>query len=394
MAIIIIGGGIIGLTVGRELLKRGCDNLLILEKEEGIGYHASGRNSGVLHAGIYYHSSSLKARFCLEGNKLMSEFCLERGLPYKRCGKVVVTKNEGEINLLYELERRGKTSRAEVKIIDEKELMEIEPYASTKGKALYIPQTGIVDPLKILEELLKEIKLKKGRVLFKTKVLGVKNSRKILTNAGEIEYELLINCAGAWSDRIAHSEGIGKEFQILPFRGHYFILRENKTHLVRSNIYPVPDLRNPFLGVHLTKTIEGKVYAGPTATPAFGRENYYGLKKIFPEFLRIIYNDLILFLKSPSFRQLAKEEIGKILFQGVFRESKALLPLLEKGDLLPSNKRGIRAQLINLREKKLVDDFLILKGERSLHILNAVSPAFTSSMAFAKYIIDEAERII
>lgn len=388
--IVICGGGIVGLSIARELLKRGAEGILILEKENDIGFHASGRNSGVLHAGIYYTPDSLKAKLCLKGNLLMKEYCKEKGIPVLETGKLIVTKNEEEIPVLEKLYSRAIRNGAKVEMIDKKTVKEIEPYAKTVEKAIYSPLTAIVDVNKILKEIEKDLlKSKKVKILKGTKFEGLKKSSKVVTNKGDFYFEIFINAAGAYADRVAHSFGIGLKYKILPFKGTYKRLKKEKSFLVKGNIYPVPDIRNPFLGVHFTKGYDGTVYIGPTAIPAFGRENYGILKGIDREAINILWRDLVLFFTNPKFRKVALTEPKKYMEKLFFEDVASMIEGLKPGDIEPSNKVGIRPQLVNWEKKELVMDFLVLSDSNSIHILNAISPAFTSAFAFAEYVIDK-----
>jgi len=387
---LICGGGIIGLTIARELLKRGYENIVIMEKEEELGKHASGRNSGVLHAGIYYTTESLKAQFCLKGNFMMKEYCRKKNIPVLKTGKVIVTRNEKEIPLLKKLHQRALKNSARVELIDERQLKTIEPYAKTCGLALFSPDTAVVDPQKVLQNIEEDlvssgkVKIFKG---FEFKVL--KQSNKISTNNGDITFDLFINAAGSHSDKIAHMFGAGLNYRVLPFKGTYKKLKKEKSYLVNGNIYPVPDIRSPFLGVHLTKATDGTVYAGPTAIPAFGRENYGILKGLDREVFEILYRDMILFLKNSDFRKIALTEPKKYIQRFLFEEVRSLIENLNLQDIEPSSKIGIRPQLIDWGNKELVMDFVVLKSGSSIHILNIVSPGFTSSMAFAEFVVEE-----
>ncbi len=390
--ILICGAGIIGLTIARELLRRGHDGIIILEKEAEIGRHASGRNSGVLHAGIYYTPDSFRARFCIEGNNLMKEYCREWGIPVFESGKVIVTKSENEIVTLNEIYARAIKNGAKVEIIDKKELKKIEPYAKTCGIAIHSPLTAVVDPLSILFQLQKEVQDSgRGSILKKCRFMGLKESRRAITDLGEIKFSFFINAAGAYSDRVAHMFSLGRKYRILPFKGTYRKLNERKKHLVKGNIYPVPDLRNPFLGVHITKAIDGSVYIGPTAIPAFGRENYRFLKGIDAEAFEIAYRDIVLFFTNMGFRKVALTEPKKYIKNYFFQDIEKLVEGIEIGDIESSEKVGIRPQLVDWESKELVTDYLILRDSNSIHILNSISPAFTSSMAFARYIADMME---
>lgn len=386
--IIICGAGITGLSLARDLVNQGIKDITIIEKEASLGKHASGRNSGVLHAGIYYTPDSLKAKFCLRGNLLMKQYCKEKGLTLIESGKVIVTKKESEIPILHELYRRAKANGAEVELIDEKTLKEIEPYAKTCKQALYSPLTAAINPKEILESLERElesagVKIEKGVAL-----RGLKKG-KLLTNKGTFSFELFINSAGSHADRIAHLFGLAKQYRIIPFKGLYKKLKKEKSYLVKGNIYPVPDIKNPFLGVHFTKVHDGTVYVGPTATPAFGRENYELLDDLGIETVKILWRDFSLLLTNEKFRNTAFTEMKKYLKANFYRDVKDMIEGVNPTDLLPSKKVGIRPQLIDIDRKELVMDFLVIKDSNTLHILNAISPAFTSAFAFAEYVVKE-----
>jgi L-2-hydroxyglutarate oxidase LhgO len=388
--ILICGGGIIGLTIARELLKKGYENLIILEKEEEIGRHASGRNSGVLHAGIYYTRDSLKARLCLKGNHLMKDYCQQKNIPVFETGKVIVAKNEGETKGLEELYQRALDNGAKVALIDDKRLKSVEPFARTFKRALFSPETAVIKPQTILDSIEKEL-IDSGNVkmLKGLEFRGMNSNSEVITTNGNICFDLFVNAAGAYSDRIAHLWGTGQNYKILPFRGTYRKLIKEKSHLVNGNIYPVPDIRNPFLGVHFTKAADGTVYIGPTAIPAFGRENYEFFKGMDRELFQILLREGILFFTNAGFRKAAVSEPGKYFLRSFFEEIKDMIHDLNIEDILPSHKVGIRPQLVDWQKKELVMDFAVLKHKNSIHILNAVSPAFTSSMAFAEFVVEK-----
>ncbi len=388
--IIICGAGIIGLSIAKELVTQGFNGkeIIIFEKEKEVGAHASGRNSGVLHAGIYYTPDSLKAKFCLKGNFLMREYCKEKGLKLLECGKVIVCRKEKDLPILYELYRRASFNGAKVEILDEKELKEIEPYAKTIEKALWSPYTAVIDPLEILISLKKDLEKHKVKILTNTKVLNIKGFNQIVTNNGIFNFDLFINCAGSYADKIAHKFNVGLNYAIVPFKGLYKKLKKEKSYLVKGNIYPVPNIKNPFLGVHFTKSVNGDVYVGPTATPAFGRENYSLLKGIDKEIFQIMFTQSKLLIFNKDVRKAALSEIKKYLNKYFFNEIKNMVEGLKIYDLEKCNKVGIRPQLINIKTKKLITDFLIIKRENTLHILNTISPGFTSAFAFAKYVVD------
>ncbi|MCS7163399.1 MAG: FAD-dependent oxidoreductase, partial [Thermodesulfovibrio sp.] len=308
--IVICGAGITGLSIARELVRNGIIDITIIEKEQTLGKHASGRNSGVLHAGIYYTPDSLKARFCLKGNRLMKQYCKEKGLTLIESGKVIVTKNERELPTLHELYMRAKKNEAEVELIDERTLKEIEPYAKTCGQALYSPLTAVINPQQILLSLEEELKSSGVKIEKGVTLKGIKGD-KLITSKGEVYFDFFINSAGAHADRIAHLFGLARQYRIIPFKGLYKKLRKEKSYLVKGNIYPVPDIKNPFLGVHFTKVHDGTVYVGPTATPAFGRENYGIFDDLGIETIKILWRDLALFVSNERFRNTAFAEIKK-----------------------------------------------------------------------------------
>lgn len=392
--ILIVGAGIVGLTITRKLVQRGYGDIAILEKEPDVGYHASGRNSGVLHAGIYYAPDSMKAVTCLDGNLRMQAYCQRNGLPLENTGKVIVARNESELPVLNTLYERAQANGAKVDLIDEKALAKIEPNAKTFKQAIYSHYTAVVDPKKVLQTLREDLE-STGQVqfYFGHQFLDLQGNRTVVTNRGKFGFERLINAAGAHSDRIAKAFGLGKQFRLIPFKGIYHRLADHRAHLVKGSIYPVPDIRNPFLGVHFTRNVYGDVYIGPTAIPAFGRENYGLIKGIDGEAPKILLNDATLFVHNKQFREVALTEPHKYRFHRFFKDAATLVKELKTSDLVPSPKAGIRAQLVDWRTKELVQDFCLLKNSNSLHILNPVSPAFTGSMVIADKVVGEFETL-
>ena len=388
---LIIGGGIIGISIARELKRRHPHaTLLLIEKEEGYGLHASGRNSGVLHAGFYYTADSFKAKFTQTGNQRLTEYCESRNIPVNKCGKLVVAQNESELSQLDELMVRAKNNNVPLNYITEEEAKAIEPRVKTFEHALFSPTTSSVNPSQVVQAMRddasqEELKLHSGvRYLRRTGKGAVKTSQ------GNIEFGYMVNAAGLYADKIAQDFGFSRDYRILPFKGLYLYSNE-PAGAFQTNIYPVPDLRNPFLGVHFTVTAEGKVKIGPTAIPAFWRENYKGLTNFnFNELMEIIFRQAGLFWSSDfDFKNLAFEELQK------YSQAKlvSLASSLAEGVGIKSFKKwgepGIRAQLLNIRDKKLEMDFVTEGDERSLHILNAVSPAFTCALPFADFACDK-----
>jgi len=386
---LIIGGGIIGLTVARELKERFHDKAIaIIEKEPKIACHASGRNSGVLHAGFYYTKDSLKAKFTRDGNRALRDFCKKHGLKINECGKLVVAKNEYELSGLEELKRRAELNGVVLDWVNEKEMHDIDPNARTFKKALFSPNTATVDPLEVCNALMNENIRNGVEIHFNTKFIQYEG-KKILTSNGIYEADHIINCAGLFADKIAHQYGFGLDYTIIPFKGLYLKYKKNKED-IKTNIYPVPNLKNPFLGVHFTKTFNGDIKIGPTAIPAFWREHYNGFQNFkLNEFLQIFLKESELFLRNSfHFRSLAFEEIKKYRKTSFIKLALQLVKKMDVegfGDFL---KPGIRAQLLNKRSNELVQDFVIEGDQHSTHILNAVSPAFTCSIPFAKYVVD------
>lgn len=384
---LIIGAGITGLTIARELIQRGADGVVILEKEPALGAHASGRNSGVLHAGLYYSPDSLKAKYCSEGNRLMKEFCRTNSLTLHESGKVIVAKDAIEEKQLDELKARADACGARARFVDAEELAVLEPKAATFGRALYSPDTAAIRPLEILQALKREL-LSSGRVriLHSTTVHGPLDRRRVSTTMGAFSYEFLINAAGAHADSIAHRFGVARDYKILPFKGTYRKLPPSRSSLVRGSIYPVPDLRNPFLGVHFSRSADGSVYVGPTAIPAAGRENYRTWEGWSRETPQIILREGVLLLSNAAFRDAALTEPKKYVKRVLFQEARKLIPSLEMNDLGKTPKVGIRPQLVHWPTRQLVMDFVTHEESDALHVLNAVSPAFTCSMSFARTI--------
>jgi L-2-hydroxyglutarate oxidase LhgO len=386
--ILIIGAGIVGLTIARELVNRGIKDIVVLEKETSLGLHASGRNSGVIHAGMYYTPDSLKAKYCVEGNRRMKEFCQKRGLTLNEIGKVILATNPSQIEALHELKRRADSCGARAVMINGKKLSELEPNAAPCDEALFSPDTAVLRPMEVLKALEEELKQSGVTIRYGTSFKELQGQNEALTSDGAIQFETLINAAGSHGDKIAHKCGLAKEYKMLPFKGTYKKLSHNKKSLVRGNIYPVPDLRTPFLGVHLTRSADDEILIGPTAIPAFSRENYRIFEGLGWETFDILSRDLVLMFGNSEFRQVAFTEPKKYLKQFVLKEARKLVPGLRMDDLTGTDHVGIRPQLVHWPTKKLVMDFLVMRNTNSLHVLNPISPAFTTSMAFAKDIVD------
>ena len=386
---LIIGGGVIGLTIALELKSRQPNaSVTVIEKERELAMHGSGRNSGVLHAGFYYTADSMKARFTKEGNQRLTRYCEERGLKINPCGKLVVANTDEEQQGLDELFRRGRKNGVEIEEITEKEALEIEPHVRTQGRALFSPTTKSIDPVEVMQALAVDAKRADIEIWLGCAFLEKKNE-KVITSRGSIEAGFVINAAGLYADRVAHQFDVGRGYRILPFKGLYLY---SKTDVpLRTNIYPVPNLKNPFLGVHFTLTATGKVKIGPTAIPCFWREQYSTFSNFkFSELCDIALRQLKLAAKSDfDFRRLAAEEMKKQNKHHLAKLSNSLVSGLNTSSFTIWGKPGIRAQLFDIRSGKLEMDFVVEKGEKSLHILNAVSPALTCSFAFSEHIVDQ-----
>jgi L-2-hydroxyglutarate oxidase LhgO len=392
--IAIVGGGIIGLTVAREIRRRKPSaRIAVLEKEPEPGRHASGRNSGVLHSGIYYGSDTFKAKVCSSGSKAMQEYAAEHGIAMAKTGKVIVATRPETASQIDVLQRRAEANGIRVRRLDASALKEIEPHARTFGNALHSPDTAVIDVKAVMETLRGDLLSSGIDLIVNAQVTDVDPKAKSLsTNNATYEYGHLINCAGAHADRIAHLFGVGRQYAIVPFRGSYYRLSDEKNGWVRGSIYPVPDLRYPFLGVHLTRGISGAVYLGPTATPALGRENYHGLEGIDIRESPVILGRLVrmYYHNEDNFRALFHSEFAKYRKERFLHELQAMVPGLEERDLVACDKVGIRPQLVNTASWKLEMDFVIESGPDSTHVLNAISPAFTGAFEFAKVV---AERV-
>jgi (S)-2-hydroxyglutarate dehydrogenase len=393
---VIIGAGIVGLSVAQELKRRYPDQqVIILEKEPEPGRHASGRNSGVLHSGIYYPPGSLKAQICAQGARELAAYCTDHGLPITRTGKLLVPTRSGDGSQLAVLEERGRENGVAVERLEEADLRALEPdIHSATGEALRVQATAVVSPQAVLRTLAREVvdaavELRCGGTL-----QSVDPLRATLNWSGNtIRYGHVVNCAGVHADTIAHRFGAGLRYSMLPFRGAYWKLDPSSGIRVRHLIYPVPDLRVPFLGVHTTTSTDGDVYLGPSATPALGRENYHGFNGITPMDAARIGLTLVrqAVAGRDGFRRLAWNESRRISRRGFAAAAQALLPRLRPEHLLPSAKRGIRAQLFDREQGSLVMDFLIEQSDGATHVLNAISPAFTCAFPFARRLVDHIE---
>lgn len=386
---LVIGGGIVGLAVARELLLRQPGaSICVLEKEDGPGRHQSTHNSGVLHCGLYYKPGSLKARLAVRGIRLMTDFCREHGVAHEICGKIVVATNESEVTRLRELEERGiQNGLKGLQWLDATQLREIEPHAAGLD-ALRVPQEGIVDYQAVCDALVREIERLGGIFQPRAAVVAIQDNLGgwvLETTAGEFEARYLINCAGLFSDRIATLAGTKNDIRIVPFRGEYFQLAPEARHLVRNLIYPVPDPAFPFLGVHFTRLIHGGIEAGPNAVLALAREGYRKTEIHPREAAEILaFPGLWNFLRR--YPSMVWDEGRRSLSKPLFAQSlQKLVPEIRAEHLAPGGC-GVRAQAM-ARDGTLLQDFHLIQKPRALHVINAPSPAATASLAIAEEIV-------
>ena len=396
--VLILGGGMVGLSIAHQLLERGiASRITVLDKERELGLHGSGRNSGVLHAGLYYKPNSLKAQVCVEGARRLRSWVESRGLPINPCGKVIVPPRAELDSQLDVLAERGRANGAEVEFWDNDQLRELIPEARTpSGRALWSPNTAVVKPISVLRRLRDElvdrgVKISEGQQDFKAHPV---QKELTLCNGTTLSYGHLFNCTGLQADRVAMTFGVGDQYTLLPFKGLYWQLKANCPIQPRSTLYPVPDLNGPFLGVHFTPSADATpvVSIGPTATPALGRENYRGFQAIEPGMaaknIGVLAHQYL--ANRGGFRRYVHEQAFLALPPLLIRAAQELIPMLRAEHIELSHKVGIRSQLFNRKTNRLEDDFLSMPGPSSTHVLNAISPAFTASFALADLIIDQA----
>jgi L-2-hydroxyglutarate oxidase LhgO len=385
--VIVVGGGIVGLASAYQLLERQPNRrLLVVEKEATVGAHQTGHNSGVLHSGIYYRPGTLRAQNCRTGKQAMERFCAQYGINYEICGKVIVAVDERELPLLDTIYERGQANGVRCELIDRERLIELEPHAAGI-RAIHVPEAGIVDFGQVAARLADLIRQAGGQIACQARVLEIKAQSKpvvIETTAGEFAADYLVTCAGLHADRITRLSGQTPPAQIVPFRGEYYEIKPQAQQLCRNLIYPVPDPSFPFLGVHFTRTIDGKLECGPNAVLAFAREGY--------RWRNLSARDLWESLSYPGFLRLAARhwragmgEMWRSLSKRAFvRALQRLVPDVQSDDLAPA-PAGVRAQAV-LREGKLADDFLLCESERVVHICNAPSPAATASLNIGRLV--------
>lgn len=386
--VVIVGGGLVGLATALAITRRQPGvSMAILEKEQGLGRHQSGHNSGVIHSGVYYRPGSLKAQLCVDGARRMVAFCQSHGVRHEVCGKVIVAVTERELPALAELHRRAVANGVSgVERIDAQALRAIEPHVAGLA-ALHVAATGIADypgVIRAMGALLadRRVRIRYGAAVRSGRPAGP--GMRLRTTVGDVEAGLVINCAGLYADVVAARCGVRPPVRILPFRGEYYVLRPERRDLVRGLIYPVPDPRFPFLGVHFTRTVDGGVEAGPNAVLALAREGYSKT--------RLHLGELAAALAYPGLRRMAMRHWRTALYEYYRSFSKPafvaalrrLIPALRVEDVIPGGS-GVRAQAV-APDGTLVDDFRIVRDERAIHVLNAPSPAATASLAIGEHI--------
>ncbi len=388
---LIIGGGVIGLAIGIALLESNpAQKVIILEKEKSLGLHASGRNSGVLHAGFYYSPDSLKARFCRDGNLELRKIAKKYGIPVREVGKVVVTRNAEENDRLDILYKRGVTNGVELELLDASRLKEFEPLAVTSERFLWSPTTAISDSKAIIEAMREEFIGMGGAVHYNSKVSLREFDNEVIDIENRFNAKYIVNAAGAQADRISRAVGVGSEYAMLPFMGIYRATEERNLPLQRL-VYPVPHPINPFLGVHFTLTLDGKVKIGPTAIPIAGREQYSLTNGWSPADIGQALKGMSSLIRGEShdFGAIIKTEWPKVIQSMLVQKASELVPTANAVKDWHRKPPGIRAQLVHLPTGKLEQDFVVKTKFNSTHVLNAVSPGWTSAIPFGRFVADK-----
>ena len=387
---VIIGGGIVGLSVAWAILERQVRaRVAVLEKESDWGRHQTGRNSGVIHSGIYYKPGSLKAKLCREGNRRLLEFCDTHGIRHEVCGKVIVATTESEVPMLEKLYARGVENGLSVRKLTASQVKELEPHVSCLA-GLHVPSTGIVNYVGVCRKLVELIAARGGDLRLDTRVLGFHpNGNGVLleTSNGSFAAGWIISCAGLQSDRVVRLAGAKPDARIVPFRGEYYELKPERRGLVRNLIYPVPDPEFPFLGVHFTRMIDGSVHAGPNAVLSLKREGYHRASFNFRDFVETM-TYIGFWRMAAKHAKSGFDEMHRSFSKKAFvRSLQKLIPEIREEDLVPA-EAGVRAQALR-PDGGLVDDFLMVRCDRALHVCNAPSPAATASLEIGRMIAEQ-----
>ena len=395
-SLLIIGGGIVGVTIARQAALSGrFSTIIIAEKEASLGMHASTKNSGVIHAGFYYDPQSERARFCAEGNALMRAYCLENSLPLRKCGKVVVAQSQEEEDILLELKRRGDLNGCELSLLPKSRLGEYEPLASTFENFLWSPNTWSTSPHQVMTKLLSELKQLSVKIKTGLRFDGAVNRVARFRNGDSIAYDVLVNAAGGYALDVSRKLGLSSSYSLLPFKGLYLRTRAADRRF-SAHIYPVPNIEQPFLGIHTTLTCDGFLKLGPTAVPALSPENYSTFEGL--DLLKIpslLLLEASLFIKdSFGFRGLAIRELQYLIKENIVREAQSLTSCRLSSADFDWYSPGIRAQLYDHVTQKLVTDFLLLREGEHFHVLNSISPAWTCSFRAAQEVVARLEKFL
>ena len=385
---LIIGGGVVGLATGIALLESNpALKVVVAEKESRLALHASGRNSGVLHAGFYYSPDSLKAKFCRDGNKELRILAKKYNIPVREVGKVVVARNEDENKRLENLFNRGIQNGVDLEILNASALTKFEPLARTHDRFLWSPTTAVSDPKAIIEVMRQEFELLGGSIKYDTKINLKEVDSEVMDSSHRYEATQIINAAGAQADRISRAFGVGTEYAMLPFMGVYRATEEKNLPLQRL-VYPVPHPINPFLGVHFTLTLDNKVKIGPTAIPIAGREQYSFLSGWSGSDIAQAFKGMTSLIRGDAhdFGAIIKTEWPKVIERLLVKESLNLVPSANQVENWYKKPPGIRAQLVHLPSGKLEQDFVVVRKLNSTHILNAVSPGWTCALPFGRFV--------
>ena len=388
---IVIGGGIVGTSTALSLMQKHADKkILLLEKERGFAEHQTGHNSGVIHAGVYYQPGSLKAQFCKEGLQATINFCKNYNVPFEQCGKLLVATTQAELDRMNELFSRCQKNEIEVKLLNKHQLKQIEPNITGLG-AILVKSTGIVDYQMITKKMAEQFEALGGEYLLDTQITNLNedsNSVEVVTKHETFKTKYLISCAGLMADRIVKLLNIPTDFQIIPFRGEYFQLPQECNQLVNHLIYPIPDPDLPFLGIHLTKMIDGSVTVGPNAVLGFKREGYGQINFSFKDSLQMLFFKGFYKVIGQNLRSGIKEMLNSVNKRSYLRQVQKYCPSISIKDLQPY-PAGVRAQAV-LKDGTLVHDFLFAESKRSIHVCNAPSPAATSAIPIGNYITEKA----
>ena len=396
MNVFIIGSGIVGLTTAIKLKKKDKNlNITILEKENSSTQHGSGRNSGIIHSGVYYPSNTLKAKLCVNGSRQLKNYVKDKKLWIDECGKILIPTSKETVHNLDVLLHRARENRVEAELISNSDAEKLEPNINSDfDKAIFIPFTSIVSPKEVMTSLIKDFSEIGGVINYNEEVINIDSKQnKILTRKNSYYFDYILNCSGLHADTIAKSAGLDFDYSFLPFKGKYWKVKKN--YKLNRLIYPIPDLNFPFLGVHTAHNKSNEVFLGPTSTPVFGRESYSFLNKFkLSEISELLPSFLYKIIKNQNnLRNLALREIKMLTKHGLINEIKKLVKNIEVNDLVYyEEKTGIRSQIFDNKSKNLINDFVVKKfNNNQLHVLNAVSPAFTASFAFADYLISEMQ---